>query len=177
MRDRRQELIDAITLTYGCIPNGWNSRLNDIEVALSKLPLMSNGRMMPLSTYFLRVVSKTNIASMVFVNPVISADNIKNFIDSYPELEESAKLEGVVDVKNFCSEVEAFGSIADAITAPHLEISPLYRYIAAVQQSCSILISDDMFESAKRHLRRNPYRFFAYGEESTDYMPLTWEEL
>lgn len=177
MRDRRQELVDAIFLTYGCMPTNWNSRLPDIEAALSKLPPLSNGRLMPLSTYFLSVVSKTNIASMVFVNPIISEENIKKFIDRYPEMEEAAKVEGTVDVKNFCSEVDAFGSVSDAITAPHLEISPLYRYIAAIQQSCSILIDDSLFESAKRHLRRNPYRFFAYGDESIEYMPLTWEEI
>lgn len=177
MRTRQQELVDAIVLTYGCVPNGWKNRIQDIETALQKLPLMSNGLLMPLSTYFFRVVSKTNVASMVFVNSVISSENIQKFIDSYPELEESAKVEGTVDIKNFCSEVEAFGSISDAITAPHLEISPLYRYIAAVQQSCSILINDEMFEAAKRHLRRNPYRFFAYGDESIPYMPLVWEEI
>lgn len=177
MRTRHQELIDAIVLTYGCMPNNWGNRLSDIEAALSKLPPLSNGLPMPYSTYFFRVVSKTNISSMVFVNSVISQDNIQKFIDIYPELEEAAKVEGKVDVKNFCSEVEAFGSISDAITSPHLEISALYRYIAAIQQSCSILITDDLFEAAKRHLRRNPYRFFAYGEESISYMPLTWEEI
>ena len=177
MRTRQQELVDAIALTYGCIPNGWQQRLKEIEVALSKLPPMSNGLLMPLSTYFFRVVSNTNVASMVFVNSVISDDNIKKFIDLCPELEEAAKVEGTVDVKNFYSEVDAFGSVYDAITAPHLEISSLYRYIAAIQQSCSMLIDDNLFESAKRHLRRNPYRFFAYGDESTQYMPLTWEEI
>ena len=173
---REAELHRALTLCYGDYPPGWSNQFSDILRALEVLPKV-NGRDMPLVTYFFYVTTEKSLNTMRFVNAFISETVVKDFIGACSMLEDNAKVTAAVDFQCFDAEVRAFENTEEAIQDPHLDVSPLYRYLAAVQQDQIVLITDDLQKKAIHQIRQNPYSFFAYGEDFVPLMPITWGEI
>ena len=175
--ERSQELDRALRLCYGEYPYGWSNRFPDIMRKLDEdLPKVNN-RNMPYSTYFLHTLSEGSLTTAAYIDVVVSEPKIKKFLETCQALEDAAKVTAVTDFQCFEKEVEAFDSQQEAIQNPHLDISPLYRYMAAVQQDQIVLITDELQAQAIHQLRMNPYGYFAYGDDFVPFMPITWGDL
>lgn len=168
----------SMAIVYGGPPYGWNTsqRMHDIEQMLYTFPRV-NERIMPLTTYLLYAKSQLRFDLSTQFTAVFS-ENMKNkFVEHLRELEEKAKVQVSLDDGNFKAEVAAFGDMETAIQHPHLDVSPVYRYAAAVQQGLLAYIDDQLIADAVAVLRVNPYLFFAYGEGYVPLMPIAWEDL
>ena len=174
---RESELHRALTLCYGEYPMGWRSQFPEIMQVLSDLPKV-NDREMPYVTYFIFVTTEKSLATMRFINAFTHPGLVKEFITTRcPALEDSAKVTAAVDFHCFDAEVKAFEDTQEAIQAPHLDVSPLYRYLAAVQQDQIVLITEEIQNAAIYQIRKNPYSYFAYGEDFLPLMPIVWGEI
>lgn len=176
IEDRVEELKRALALCYDDYPKSWDSKFSCIMEKLNNLPLV-NGRPMPYITYFLYVHCNHSLATISYIDAVIADKIIEGFKSSCPGMEQAAAVLASVDFSNFKAEVEAFSNIQEAITNPHLDVSALYRYMAAVQEDYLFLITDELQGAAVKQLRENPYRYHAYGDHYLSLMPITWRGL
>lgn len=168
----------SMSIVYGGPPFGWNTsqRIAEIEQMLYTFPRI-NDRILPLTTYLLYAKSQLRFDLSTQFTAVFS-ENMKNkFIEHLRELSEKAKVQVSLDAGNFKAEVAAFGDMEVAIKSPHLDVSPVYRYAAAVQQGLLAYIDDTLIADAVAVLRVNPYLFFAYGKDYVPLMPIAWEDL
>ena len=167
-----------MSIVYGGPPYGWNTsqRLSDIEQMLYTFPRI-NEHIVPLTTYLLYAKSQLRFDLSTQFTAVFS-ENMKNkFIEYLRDLQDRAKVQVPLDEGNFKAEVAAFGDLETAIKRPHLDVSPVYRYAAAVQQGALSFIDDQLIADAVSVLRVNPYMFFAYGEGYVSLMPIAWGDL
>ena len=143
---------------------------------LDTLPKVNN-RPMPYVTYFLYVRNEGSLNTARFVDAFLAKSIVDRFANNCPAMQDAANVTASVDFRCFESEVKAFSDVEEAIANPHLDISPLYRYMGAVQQGYIVLITDKLKQEAVLQLRTNPYSFFAYGEDYVPLMPIMWGEL
>lgn len=174
---RREELVRALTRVFGAVPSNWEHRLPDMERVLTTLPPVDPDRPMPFVTYLLFAVKALNLTAMSYVDNVIGEKTLQSFKEECQGMRETAAVMAVVDAKNFEAEVKAFNDIPTAITNPHLDISPLYRYMAAIQQDYIFLLTPEFQNAAKLVILYNPYMYNAYGDEFVSLMPMAWEEV
>lgn len=167
----------ALFIVYGGIPQAWSSRLNDIACFISAIPKLDREHCVPITTYLIYARQETRFDLQTAYNAIFSANLSKKFEEAMPVMQEEACVQVKLDVKNMESEVNAFGSLDSAITNPHLDISPVYRYTVAIQQSLLHLIDEDLVSKAITMIRRNPYLFWAYGDAYIDLMPISWEDV
>lgn len=170
----------ALFVVYGGVPQPWAFRLNEIaDFIENKIPHMFSleEKHTPLSTYLIYAKGEARFDLQLAFNVVFSEKMKNSFCTHWTEMKENSKVQVNLDVKNLKSEVNAFGSIESAIVNPHLDISPIYRYTTAIQQSLLHLVDEDLVAKAVLMLRTNPYLFFAYGEDYVDLMPITWEDI
>lgn len=173
---RGEELHRALTIAYGEYPPGWRSKFPEMMSVLDNFPKV-NDRSMPYVTFFFFVRNEGSLATARFVDAFMSEAFIEKFVASCPAMQDAAKVTASIDERCFRSEVEAFSNPEEAISNPHLDISPLYRYMGAVQQDYIVLITDKLQEEAILQLRVNPYSYFAYGEDYIPLMPIKWSDL
>jgi hypothetical protein len=171
-----EELLRTTTKLYGAPLDSWRRSAWDIAKYMSNLPPIA-GKQVPLITFVIFAKKFVRTDNAKYVSAIFSRDNATRFTQELPIMEESAKVQASVDSKNFESEVKAFGDTEAAITKPHLNISPIYRYAAAVQNGYIFAVTDKMLEEAIAQLRANPYLYFAYGEDYVELMPIPWEAL
>lgn len=167
----------ALFIVYGGIPQAWSFRLNDIACFISNIPKLDGEHAVPATSYLMYARQATRFDLQTAYNAIFSVNLSKKFEESMPIMKEEACVQVKLDVKNMESEVNAFGSLDSAITNPHLDISPVYRYTVAIQQSLLHLIDEDLVNKAITMLRRNPYLFWSYGESYIDLMPISWEDV
>ena len=174
----REQIINALNLCYQGVPYGWNAteRLSEIGNFMSEFERIE-GQEVPLSTYLIFTKTQLRLDLTAAFNAVFSAKLKESFRSRLQELKDKARVQVGLDDGNFKAEVAAFGDIAKAVTSPHLEISALYRYMAAVQQSQLEVITDALVAEATAVLRENPYLYFAYGRDFLPLMPIAWEAL
>ena len=169
-------IYNSLCVVYGSPPYGWTTtdRLSAMaNFVLTLRPI--HGRPVPLSTYLLYAKSVLRFDLSTNFTAVFS-EKIKNsFSEHLITLEDTAKVQVALDDGNFKAEVAAFGDMAIAITSPHLDISALYRYMAAIQQGMLSCITDSLVADAVHCLRSNPYLYFSYGDDYIELMPVTWE--
>ena len=165
-------------MCYNGVPYGWNTveRLSAIDSFVSGLRRIE-GLEVPLTTFLAFAKAHLRIDLVATFASVFSEKMKMMFEAHLSELADKAKVQVGLDDGNFKAEVAAFGDISRAVTNPHLEISALYRYMAAVQQSQLDAISDALVAEAVGVLRDNPYLYFAYGTEFLQLMPIAWEDL
>lgn len=166
----------SLAAVYGSPPYGWTTpeRLAEISATIVSLPSV-RGKPFPLTTYLLFARSSLRFDLSTQFSAVFS-EKIKNsFSEHLRTLPSNAKVQVSLDDGNFKAEVVAFGDLAIAISEPHLDISPLYRYMAAIQQGMLSCITDRLVAEAVHCLRVNPYLYYEYGDDYTVLMPITWE--
>lgn len=172
-------LIKSMAVVYGSPPYGWTTaqRLEEISFMLASFPKITDTHTVPLTTYLLFAKGSLRFDLSTLYSAVFS-EKIKNiFLEHLRELQDQARVQVSLDDGNFKAEVAAFGSLEEAITAPHLDVSALYRYMAAIQQGMLMCVEDSLVAEAVRGLRSNPYLYFAYGDDFVPLMPIAWEEL
>lgn len=174
--DRSAELHRALTLCYESYPTTWSSRFGEIMAKLDTLPKVCNNAM-PYITYFLYVHATESLNTIRFVDAFMADRVFVPFVNSCPNMDKEAAVIASVDFKNFKAEVEAFSNMEEAITNPHLEVSELYRYMAAMQEDYIFLVTQELQAAAVKQLRINPYRYYAYGDDYLPLMPTTWGAL
>lgn len=171
----------AFTEVYGSSPDVWRHYAERLAVKLeeraSNIPPAAPGKPIPPVTYLLYVKRNTRFDVSMLLNVILSDKHLDAFVSETATMQSNAKIQTVLDVKNFKAEVEAFGNIHEAITDPHLEVSALYRYMAALQQGHLSSITPKLIQDAVYQLRCNPYLYFAYGEDHLELMPIPWEGL
>lgn len=166
----------SLSVVYGSPPYGWTTpeRLSEIASMVAALPTV-RGRSFPLTTYLLFARSHLRFDLSTQFSAVFS-EKIKNsFSEHLLTLPTNAKVQVSLDDGNFKAEVVAFGDMSVAISEPHLDISPLYRYMAAIQQGMLSCVTDSLVADAIHCLRVNPYLYYEYGDDYTTLMPITWE--
>lgn len=171
--DRSTELHRALTICYDTYPQQWVNRFPGIMAKLDTLPKVSDNKM-PYVTYFLYVHSNESLNTIRFVDAFMSDKVFNAFVNACAGMEKEAGIMASVDFRNFKAEVEAFSNMEEAITNPHLEVSALYRYMAAMQEDYIFLVTQELQADAVKQLRTNPYRYYAYGEHYLPLMPITW---
>lgn len=169
---------DALSVVYGSPPYGWNTyeRFSHIQEVLRQLPKV-NGREVPLTTYLLFAKASLRMDLIIRFDVVFSENLQSQFASHMRQLEDQSKVQVTLDDGNFKAEVTAFASLEMAIKEPHLDVSPLYRYMVAIQQGMLTCIEDSLVSEAISALRVNPYLYFAYGPDFEVLMPVTWEDL
>lgn len=174
----RDYILNTLSLAYGGIPYGWSApdKFSAIEQFMASFPLIE-GRQAPLSTFLLYVKTQLRLDLTATFQTVFSEKMKNSFSEHLRELSNRANVQAGLDDGNFKAEVAAFGDIAKAVSSPHLEISALYRYMAAVQQSLLDVVTDALLKAATAELRENPYLYFAYGRSFLPLMPIAWEAL
>ena len=171
------ELNRTTTKLYGAPLESWRRAAWDIAKYMDEFPPIVEGKPVPLITFVIFAKKFVRTDNSKYVSAIFSKDNAMRFKQELPIMAENAKVQASVDSKNFESEVKAFGDTEAAITKPHLNISPIYRYAAAVQNGYIFAVTDKMLEDAIAQLRANPYLYFAYGEDYVELMPIPWEGL
>lgn len=171
------ELQRATLKLYGVPLDSWKHQLPEINRYMSVFPPVTEGRPVPLITFLVFAKKFVRPDNAKFFTAIFSRDNSTRFLQEQPVMESNAKVQASVDSKNFESEVKAFGDTEAAITKPHLNISPIYRYAAAVQYGYLFAVTDKLLEDAIAQLRANPYLYFAYGNDYVELMPIPWEML
>ena len=174
----REHILNTLALVYGGVPYGWSApdKFSAIDIYMSSFPPIE-GRQVPLSTFLLFAKTQLRI-DLIATFATVFSEKLKNsFSDHLTELSRRANVQAGLDDGNFKAEVAAFGDIAKAVLTPHLEISALYRYMAAMQQSLLDAVTDELVKDAVAGLRENPYLSFAYGKAFLQLMPIAWEAL
>ena len=174
--DRTNELKRALSLCYDSYPQHWEYKFGAIMEKLTRLPKVS-GRDMPYSTYFIYATTQPSLRTASIIDMTVADKVINAFLAQCQSMEQSATVLASVDFKNFKAEVEAFSNVQEAITNPHLDVSPLYRYMAAIQEDYLCLITSELQSQAVRQLRENPYKYYAYGDHYLALMPISWRDL
>lgn len=174
-----ESLVKSMSIVYGSPPYGWTTpqRLDEIEFMLRGFPKVHDNLSVPLTTYLLFARSSLRFDLSTLYSAVFSEKTKNIFPEHLRELKEQAKVQVALDDGNFKAEVAAFGSLEGAIVEPHLDVSPLYRYMAAIQQGMLTVVDDSLVAAACMKLRENPYLYFAYGEDYVPLMPIAWEDL
>lgn len=171
------EMLRATNNVYGSPLDSWRSRVPEINGFMSKFPDVREGKQVPLVAFLLFAKKFVRIDNSKFFTAIFSQANADRFLQELPIMEEHAKVQAAVDAKNFESEYKAFGDLEKVITAPHLDISAVYRYAAAVQYGYLFAISEQLVSTAIGQLRSNPYLYFAYGDDYIELLPIPWEAL
>ena len=168
----------ALSIIYGSPPYGWNTqqRMADIQKLLYTLPRIQE-HVPPLTTYLLFAKARLRFDLTTQFTAIFSENMKAKFVEYMKELDDRSKVQAALDDGNFKAEVAAFGDLETAIKKPHLDVSPVYRYAAAVQQGLLAYIDDSLISEAVSALRVNPYLFFAYGDAYVPLMPIAWEGL
>lgn len=167
----------ALHIVYGGVPQSWSFRLKDIATFISNLGKLDDKHEIPATTYLIYARQESRFDLQTAYNAIFSTNLGAKFKETLPIMKEEATIQVKLDVKNMESEVKAFGSLDSAITNPHLDISPVYRYTVAIQQSLLHLIDEDLVNKAIILIRRNPYLFWSYGADYIDLMPISWEAI
>lgn len=167
----------ALYVVYGGIPQSWFFRLKDIAAFISNLKKLDDRHEVPATTYLMYARQESRFDLQTAYNVIFSTNLGNKFEETLPVMKEEATVQVKLDVKNMESEVRAFGSIETAIVNPHLDISPVYRYTVAIQQSLLHLVDEELVNKAVVLLRRNPYLFWSYGNDYIDLMPISWEAI
>ena len=171
------ELSRATNNVYGSSIESWSHKLPEISGYMAQFPPVTEGKRVPLVTFLIFAKKQVRLDNAKFFSAIFSEKNATAFMQELPIMAEHAKVQASVDAKNFESEYKAFGDLESAITKPHLDISPVYRYAAAVQYGLLFTISEQLLTFAIRQLRANPFLYFAYGEDYIDLLPIPWEGL
>ena len=166
----------ALICVYGSAPYGWltEDKVRDIYQMLLLFPQI-RGNHPPLTTYLLFARSCLRFDLTTNYNAVFSEKMKNSFVEHLRSLEDEARVQVELDDGNFKAEVAAFGSIENAVKSPHLDITPLYRYMAAIQQGMLSCVTDELVTASVQCLRVNPYLYYAYGPGYTELMPIAWE--
>lgn len=173
-----ERLNKALTVMYGSPPFGLTPTIvREIQTRFDQIPDPSPGYKYPIISFLVFATQNCRFDLSTLYRVVFSDGMFKRFYNQIPVLQEEARTQAVLDAKNFESEVKAFKDIEAAIKNPHLDISELYRYMVALQQGMLFCIEDKLITKAITALRRNPYLYFAYGDEFIELMPTGWEEL
>ena len=174
------KIIDKFKIVFDPPPGWVHTKTAEIEKFFEDFPLISGNRL-PLSTYLIFAKNRVRFDLSTLFATLFSSSMKAQFLEQLPQMKEEASLQAELDQKNFESEVKAFDNsddpIAAAIIAPHLDISEVYRYAAALQASCLFAVNADLFDAAVYQLRANPYLYFAYGDAYMGLMPISWEDL
>ena len=169
---------DSMSVVYGSPPYGWTTpdRLSSIQAMLMMFPKIRD-RVVPLTTYLLYAKSSLRLDLVTRYEAVFSERMRSSFVDHLDILRNQASVQVPLDDGNFKAEVTAFANMEMAIMAPHLDVSPLYRYMVAIQQGMLMCVDDNLVADAVSCLRTNPYLYFAYGQDFEDLMPIAWGDL
>lgn len=167
----------SIISVYGSLLYPWvssDARRDEIAAAMNSFPRIRDN-VVPLTTFLLFAKKELGLTLSIQFTAVFS-EKIKNsFLEHLLTLEDQSRVQVALDDGNFKAEVAAFGNMEEAITHPHLDVSPLYRYMAALQQSLLVCVDDKLISDAVSWLRYNPYLYFAYGDAYVPLMPVAWE--
>lgn len=166
----------------GSVPSSWH--LARIAERLSNLAPLSRqsvlkipqDRKMPPATYMAWLLKEFGLGKMVYTNSLLEEATIAEFEGHYTDFAEEAQLVARLDVSNFVAE-RSITPISELLKKSVLSISDLYRYIAAQENSMEFELTDDLILRAIKELSSNPWRFFSYGEDAQELMPVLWEDL
>lgn len=176
-----RDIEHAAIAVFGEVPYSWvNHEIRtQIESTLDQhLPAVYAGYPMPTSTYIIYCIAGKGVTYRILnVNAFLNATFIQSFVNMYPVMRQEADMQAELDVRNFHDEAIAKQELESVIVSPQFDISNLYRYTVAVNQSLVALITPEMTKRALYELRKNPYLFFAYGAPQSRFMPLLWGEI
>lgn len=176
--DAVEKLKKAVIAVIGAVPDRWHDTLmNEVVEALDGLPPVARGRPMPYSTFLIYVFNEKGPNGLLYTNTMFGGNFIAKFTERYQQWKEEADVRANVDFQNTAKELEAFNDVEECIKNPHLSISSLFRYILAQKLAMQSLLTEELIAGARYELRKNPWLYFAFGDEFQNYMPLKWEDI
>lgn len=176
--DRVEKLRKAVIAVAGAVPDRWHDTLmEDIADTMDGLQPVARGRPMPYSTFLIYVFNEKGPNGLLYSNAMFGGNCIARFTDKYQQWKEEADVRANVDFQNTAKELEAFNDVEECIKNPHLSISSLFRYILAQKLAMQSLLTEELIAGARYELRKNPWLYFAFGDEFQNYMPLKWEDI
>lgn len=176
--DAVEKLKKAVIAVIGAVPDRWHDTLmNEVVEALDGLPPVARGRPMPYSTFIIYVFNEKGPNGLLYTNTMFGGNFIAKFTERYQQWKEEADVRANVDFQNTAKELEAFNDVEECIRNPHLSISSLFRYILAQKLAMQSLLTEELIAGARYELRKNPWLYFAFGDEFQNYMPLKWEDI
>ena len=173
-----EKLKKAVIAVIGTVPDRWHDTLmNEVVETLDGLPPVARGRPMPYSTFLIYVFNEKGPNGLLYTNTMFGGNFIAKFTERYQQWKEEADVRANVDFQNTAKELEAFNDVEECIRNPHLSISSLFRYILAQKLAMQSLLTEELIAGARYELRKNPWLYFAFGDEFQNYMPLKWEDI